>query len=294
VSYNMAAIIGRLDLLVTIANNFFLAAALVAGASVTYLLEGLFRSQFLSERELVREREALARQSQNDMRYLAWLRQLAQFLRHEVRQPVAQINSSIEVAQLACKHDDRLMPFLASAALGTQHVWNLIERASQATDAEAFVREYRPQLTDLRHLLVEQLEAFRQSNSGADFRLQSQTPIRTYLDPTLIKEAVGNLLNNATSFANEGSTVEVTLTVEAAHATIRVSNQGPQVGGDTEVLFGPFASTRSGPSSEHQGLGLYLVRLIAEQHGGTASIANLEDGTGVQASIVLPLLLTVG
>ena len=59
--------------------------------------------------------------------------------------------------------------------------------------------------------------------------------------------------------------------------------------GDTEILFGPFASSRSGPASEHQGLGLYLVRLIAAQCGGTASIANFDDGSGVQASIVLPL-----
>ena len=291
VSYNMAAIIGHLELLVTIANDFFLVAALIAGASVTYLLERLFRSQFLSERELVQEREALARRSQNDARYLAWLRQLAQFLRHEVRQPVAQINSSVEVAKLGREHDDHLMSVLASAALATQQVWNLIERASRATDYEAFVRQCHPQLTDLRHLLAEQLEAFRQT-TGTDFELQSPTPICTYIDPTLIKAAVGNLLDNAASFAKEGSTVEVALTVDAAHATIRVSNQGPQIVGDTEVLFGPFVSTRSGPSSEHHGLGLYLVRLIAEQHGGTASIANLEDSTGVQASIVLPLRAT--
>jgi nitrogen fixation/metabolism regulation signal transduction histidine kinase len=34
---------------------------------------------------------------------------------------------------------------------------------------------------------------------------------------------------------------------------------------------------------------LYLVRLIAEHHGGRAAIANLEDGSGVQVSILLPL-----
>ena len=55
------------------------------------------------------------------------------------------------------------------------------------------------------------------------------------------------------------------------------------------MLFGPFASTRSGPSSEHQGLGLYLVRLVAEHHGGKAIISNLDDGSGVEASIFLPL-----
>jgi hypothetical protein len=50
--------------------------------------------QYMTERTLLRERSALARQSQIDTRYLSWLRQLAKFLRHEVRHPVAQINSS--------------------------------------------------------------------------------------------------------------------------------------------------------------------------------------------------------
>jgi len=86
-------------------------------------------------RELNREREALARQHQADARYITWLRQLAGFLRHEVRQPVAQINSSVELIHLT-SHDDQLKPYIASASQGVRHVWNLIERASRATDAE--------------------------------------------------------------------------------------------------------------------------------------------------------------
>jgi len=82
-------------------------------------------------RELNREREALARQHQADARYITWLRQLAGFLRHEVRQPVAQINSSVELIHLT-SHDDQLKPYIASASQGVRHVWNLIERASRA------------------------------------------------------------------------------------------------------------------------------------------------------------------
>ena len=114
VGYNIAALIGGLDPLLLIANNFFLVSALIAGGSITYLLECLFRDQFLAEKALVREREALAWQSQNDARYLSWLRQLAQFLRHEVRNPVAQINSSIELAQLTCKDDKRVAPWMTA------------------------------------------------------------------------------------------------------------------------------------------------------------------------------------
>lgn len=288
-SYNVAAIVGGLPPLFLIANNFFLISAVIAGASVTYLLERLFRDQFLAERELEREREALSRQNQSNARYLAWLRQLAQFLRHEVRHPVAQINSSIEIAQLACRNDDRIAPYLASAALSNQQVWNLIERASQATDAEAFVRRFQPRWTNLHMLLNEQVDAFRNSNSGVQFRLAGDGLARLYVDPTQIKEALGNLLSNAASFADEGSTVEAGLALGGAHAVISVTNRGPLLQGDIEALFGPFVSGRSDRSDEHQGLGLYLVRLIAEQHGGTATIANLDDGSGVVASIALPL-----
>ena len=241
-------------------------------------------------RELNREREALAKQHQADARYISWLRQLAGFLRHEVRQPVAQINSSVELIHLT-SHDDQLKPYIASASQGVRHVWNLIERASRATDAEAFVRQGQAQPIDLPRLLGELIGSYRQSHSGIDFRLllPDKEPLYVSADPTLLKEAVSNLLANAASFADEESIIQVVLERDGVHAVIKVRNKGPIIQYDTEMLFGPFASTRSGPSSEHQGLGLYLVRLVAEHHGGKAIISNLDDGSGVEASIFLPL-----
>lgn len=255
-------------------------------AMATYQKELLSRQLFISE---IRERETLERQVHADSRYLNWLRQLAKFLRHEVRQPVAQINSSIELIGVTYTDDDRLRPYLANAALGAQHVWNLVERASRATDAEAFVRQSQAHLIDLNQLIAELVESHKRTVSGVDFRLQCEEQMYVTADPILVKEAVGNLLANAASFAYEHSNVEVLMSVEGSCAAIRVRNKGPIIEEDTEGLFGPFASTRSGPSSEHQGLGLYLVRLIAEHYGGTADILNFADGSGVEASMSLRL-----
>jgi signal transduction histidine kinase len=283
--YSLAAWTAEIPFAMGIAVEVSLVTIFLLLAAAAYQKELLSRRLFVSD---AREREAALRQSQSDRRYLAWLRQLAQFLRHEVRQPLAQISSSIEVARMAIKSDDTVGPYLASAALGTQHVWNLVERASQATDAEAFVRDGRPALIDLRKLLMELVPGFASAHSGIEFTLQCAAPVIVRGDATLIKEAVSNLLSNATSFADEASAVKVAVEADTAHAVIKVSNKGPSIEGDAETLFGPFASTRSGPSSEHHGLGLYLVRLIAEQHGGTATIANMNDGSGVEASIALP------
>jgi signal transduction histidine kinase len=264
--------------------QIFIAFLLLAMAA--YQKELSARQLFVSQD---REREALARRYQIDSHYLEWLRQLASFLRHEVRQPIAQINSSIELIQLTAESNGPLMPYITTASEGVRHVWNLVERATRATDAEAFVRLTRLQPVDLAELLRELIGACQQTYSGIEFRLQTVIGMRVNADPLLIKEAVGNLLANAASFVDEHNTVDVIMERSAANAIIKVRNKGPLVRSDPESLFGPFASTRSGPFSEHRGLGLYLVRLIAERHGGQATLSNLNDQSGVEASISLPL-----
>jgi signal transduction histidine kinase len=257
----------------------------VAGASGLVFIAAQARQARLI-RDMMGE---LERQHQIDRRHLNWLQQLASFLRHEVRQPVAQINSSIELIHLTSGREQQFQPYISAASQGARDVWNLVDRASRATDAQAFVRQSQPQSIDLLQLLEELVRGYQQTYSGVQLRLVGSTPVRINADPSLLKEAIGNLLVNAASFAGEQSTVEIILEQKDATAIIKVRNEGPLLASDPEVLFGPFASTRSGPSSEHQGLGLYLVRLIAEHHGGTAAISNMDDKSGVEASICLPL-----
>jgi signal transduction histidine kinase len=256
-------------------------------AMAPYQKELNSRKLFVTEN---RERDALIQRSQRDERDLVWLRALANFLRHEVRQPVAQINSSIELAQLMTREMPQLAPYLNNAATGAQHVWNLVERASRATDAEAFVRQRQVTQLDLCLLISEVVDGYQQTFSGVTFTLQRASSITLHADPTLIAEAVGNLLGNAASFACEESAIEIAVGRTSTHAVITVTNKGPLLEGEPERLFESFATTRSDLSGGvHQGLGLYLVQLIAEQHGGEATISNLEDGSGVKAAILLPL-----
>jgi signal transduction histidine kinase len=265
--------------------RYLLVYFLLAGASGLWFITTQSRQTALI-RTMNRE---LERQHQIDRRHLDWLRQLASFLRHEVRQPVAQINSSIELIHMTSGNEGPLQPCIAAASQGAKDVWNLVERASRATDAEAFVRQSQLQSIDLLGLLGELVRHQQQTYSGIRLGLKGSGSVLVNADPTLLKEAVANLVANAASFAIEQSTVEILLEQAGASAIIKVRNKGPLLLSDPEVLFGPFASTRSGPSSEHQGLGLYLVRLIAEHHGGSAAIANMDDQSGVEASVWLPL-----
>ena len=81
----------------------------------------------------------------------------------------------------------------------------------------------------------------------------------------------------------------ITLSQSINSATLPVFNQSPLIEGDAEVLFGPFRSTHMEEGRDHQGLGLYLVRLVAEHYGGAGKLANRPDDEGVEASISLQL-----
>jgi signal transduction histidine kinase len=262
--------------------NFKLLYATIIGLSLSYIIELLERKNFILTRQLEHEKE----RSDN---HSAWLRELATFLRHEVRQPIAQISSSIELSALESDNQATSKTHLANATRATQHVWNLIERASRATDAEAYVRESRRERIDLQQLLSELVHSFRQTYSGVEFKFHSQNEVYVLADPDLVKEAASNLLSNAASFADEQTVVDVVLSRRDRMAVIRVGNKGPLIEDHVDRLFQPFATSRSGLSGEHHGLGLYMVRLIAQQHGGTATIANTRDGTGVEASLILPV-----
>lgn len=94
-------------------------------------------------------------------------------------------------------------------------------------------------------------------------------------------------------FHRLGSTIEIVLEASLASAEISVSNEGPALPLEMQdQLFDSMVSLRpqQGGDEAHLGLGLYIVRLIAEFHHGQARLQNRADGKGVNAVITLSLL----
>ncbi|HYC10545.1 MAG TPA: ATP-binding protein, partial [Steroidobacteraceae bacterium] len=108
--------------------------------------------------------------------------------------------------------------------------------------------------------------------------------------PDLIVQLLDKLIDNAVDFSPPGSTIRVRLLASPREVVIEVENPGPPLPVHLEGrLFESLWQSRSDPDSRpHFGLGLYIVRLIAEFHGGEARAMNLADGTGVRVSVRLP------
>jgi signal transduction histidine kinase len=107
----------------------------------------------------------------------------------------------------------------------------------------------------------------------------------------LIAQALDKLFDNALSFTPADGWLRLSLRPVDGGAEIELANQGPPLPAAMQGrLFDSLVSLRDKATpgdAPHLGLGLYVVRLVAERHGGVASARNLEDGSGVAFSLRL-------
>ncbi|MBO1335768.1 sensor histidine kinase [Streptomyces sp. VRA16 Mangrove soil] len=114
------------------------------------------------------------------------------------------------------------------------------------------------------------------------------------IDPRGLVTAVGNLVDNALDAVagTPHARVEVELRAEGTTAVVRVRDTGPGIPEDRrDLVFADGWSTKKPPTHGKRGIGLALVRRLAERQGGRATVAEAEGG-GAEFTVVLPDALT--
>ena len=158
-----------------------------------------------------------------------------------------------------------------------------MERAIASADGEDF---------DLADVVRGCADAYRPlaAPRRIDCEVPAQ-PVPMHGAPELIAQALDKLFDNARSFTPENGWIRIALENGHDGIVLRVANQGPELPLAMQGrLFDSLVSLREGPSrgeAPHLGLGLYVVRLVAERHGGNAAAHNLASGEGVEFSLRL-------
>lgn len=209
--------------------------------------------------------------------YTDYLRGLSRKLSHELRTPIAVIQSSLDNLEQEPAQSDI---YLQRAREGLSRLGNILTAMSEATRLEESVHRNNPEQFDLADLL-RQLFAVYES-VYADHRLQLDCAPGEQLMlgvPDLIAQMMDKLVDNAASFAPAGGTI--TLRLDATGA-VEVENQGPLLPEAMQKqLFDSMVSLREKSDRVHLGLGLHIVRLIADFHSAQVQARNLQDGSGV-------------
>ena len=155
-----------------------------------------------------------------------------------------------------------------------------------------FTRRRPPdwQYFDLSEMLSTICCQLEQDAARQGLHIQQSFPAALTLfgDPLLIEKAITNLVENAMEAMPGGGTVHVSAISDAAAMDIRIQDGGGGIEShDVEHIFHPFFTTKSGAL----GLGLAIVRQVAETHGGVIRVARVNSG-GSLISLRLPRRMT--
>lgn len=223
--------------------------------------------------------------------YNRYLEEMASRLAHEFRTPLTIVRSSLENLQSDPAEADRER-YLERAREGTGRLALILHRMREATRLEQQLLQTELMEFDLADLLKRALEGYQGAFPDARFALDCPAePVPIRGAPDLISQALDKLISNALDFHQPGTPIQLLLTAAApGQARLSVRNSGPPLPeGMRQELFASMVSIRGQRTDEpHLGLGLYLVRLIAEFHQGQAEARNLESASGVEFSLLLP------
>lgn len=223
--------------------------------------------------------------------YNAYLEHLGSRLAHEIRTPIAVVRSSLENLRLQELPGEAAI-YLDRAQHGLVRLSRVVTAMVEATRLEQVLQHAERERFDLAAVVEGCVNGYRLAYPEARFEFSSTgAPVPVGGTPDLIAQMLDKIVANAVDFRFPDTPVRIRLSLVQGAAQLSVANDGPLLPQQMEGrLFQSMVSLRSPqPGAEpHLGMGLYIVRLIAEFHGGSVDIRNREDGGGVIASVSLP------
>lgn len=223
--------------------------------------------------------------------YTGYLQKLAGRLSHELKTPIAITRSSLD--NLAGQElDPQAQQYLARAREGLDRQAAIVQAMSEAQRLEGSVKTADWEKIDLGAMLGHCVDGYRSVHPARDIRLDlSEEGCELRCAPELIAQALDKLVDNAVTLSSQDCAITISMKREGEDCLVSVSNTGTRLPDVLhEQLFDSLVSHRESSSGgQHLGLGLFIVRLVAEAHGGKVIARNLPDDAGVEFTIRLPI-----
>jgi signal transduction histidine kinase len=211
--------------------------------------------------------------------------------------PVGVVRTSLDNLRLAAVPEDARV-YLDRADEGLRRLSLILSRMSEAVRLEQALASTEREPYDLVPVVRGWVEGYRAASPGREVTLGAPgEPLVVVGSPELLALLLDKLVDNALGFARAGSAVEVELHRYGRTGALSVRNEGPPLPASMDGrLFESMVSVRAAEAARdaakgapHLGLGLYIVRLVAEFHGGSAAAHDRPDGRGVIVTVTLPL-----
>jgi two-component system sensor histidine kinase ChvG len=223
--------------------------------------------------------------------YTIYLQTLGTKLSHELRTPLTIVSSSLDNLVSEETLPANAQSYVDRARSGTNRMHGILTALSEATRVEQSIEHTDRVRFDLCELVRNMGQAYGQT--FADHRIETHVPGEPCMidgSPDLIAQLLDKLMDNAADFTPVQGRITLALEAGPREYRLSVSNEGPLLPPHLNGrLFESLVSSRgSSDGKPHLGLGLYIVRLIADFHGSRVTATNLPDATGVAVTLEIP------
>lgn len=213
-----------------------------------------------------------------------------QSLTHELKSPVAAILGASEILQGEVPEPKRSR-FLDNIRSEAGRLRDLLERLLHLAAIEKQKALEKNEPVNLREMIDRAWDHHDLIAAAREVSLKREVAEDLIVkgDPWLIELAVSNLIQNAIDFAPKGSAVVVRCYRFDSKGVIEVEDRGPGIPDYArERVFERFYSLpRPDTGKKSTGLGLCFVKQVAELHGGSVELTNLESGSGAKAMLIV-------
>lgn len=211
---------------------------------------------------------------------------------HEYNSPLAAIQAA--AATLKAHHQyldpDRQVQILDIIEQKSKHLSLLVKDMLLVNQADLGRLELKPTSLNLEEILTQVIvEQQVFDHHQHEIILSLRGHITGFVgDRGLLRQVFVNLLSNAIKYSPQGSRIQIKLIGEANQVRCLVRDQGIGIPKkDMERLFQPFSRGSNVGTIAGTGLGLQIVKVVVELHGGTITLAS-QEGKGTRVMVCLP------
>ena len=216
-------------------------------------------------------------------------------LAHELRNPLAPVTIAAQLLRMGTADPARVKKASEIISRQVKHMTSLIDDLLDVSRVTRGLVVLKPELLDIREIILPAVEQAHPLLAAKYHRFVLQIPdepIRIRVDRARLIQVVSNILNNAAKYTNDNGTIILEVGITTALVTISVNDDG--IGIDADLMPHIFDLFSQGERSSDRsqgglGLGLALVKSLAELSGGTVTARSSGYLQGTTFEVTLPL-----